>query len=164
MEFLIGFTRLHGWLAGILTYLQTLFSEVYSLLCGEIKVMKKSGCSCGIISCYHMHGSVFVVFVLFLRRQEKNPERTNLSVPHRCVSLPATYSWCQSYFCLTSSLAIVLPFCVLIKHVLLTCSSEFTCMFMLMFKSMGCWKSDWGKGSSKRGIEWRDQFCNVLIR
>lgn len=91
MELLIWVTRVHGWLAGILTYPQTLFSEVYSLLYGEIKVMKKPWCSCGGISCSLIACVVLFVFfsVLFLWRQEKKPERTNLSVPHRCVSLPA---------------------------------------------------------------------------
>lgn len=50
------------WLAGILTYPQALFSEVYSLFYGKIKVMKKPGCSCGGIRCSLM---TFVVLSWF---------------------------------------------------------------------------------------------------
>lgn len=83
---------MHGWLAGLFTYPHTSFSEVYSLFYGEIKVMKKPGHSCGGIRCSLMARvvlSLFSSWFFFLRRQEKKPERINLSVAHRCVSLPA---------------------------------------------------------------------------
>lgn len=162
---------MHGWLAGVLTYPQTLFSEVCSLFYGETKVMKKPGRSCGGIRCSFMTCMVVFFSVLLLRRQEKKPERTNLSVPHRCVSLPAI-SWFLLMpelllpdFFISHIFAFLCPYQR--RQLLATCSSEFGCVFILMFKNMGCWKSDWGKESSKsrqRGIESGDQFCNVLMR